>query len=288
MTDKPDNPPTEPSAVSRPPEPDPEAATAATSDLRTRAERLAAVTDWRPRPVEESDPERLAMVTLRLRSGSIPLSPRRVALKRVADASRLLTSRLAGTNASDAVLAEAAERLEALAALFEGFEQDLSYGFGETSISGSTPDPMFDSSPVLGIANPIAPPMALTEEDGIVVARVTMSKAYEGPPGCVHGGYVSALFDEVLGAAQSLSGAPGMTGTLKIRYEAPTPLHTELRFEGRMVGVERRKIFTEGLCYAGDRVTARAEGIFISLNPGAFLELIAERERAQDGHRMEP
>ena len=249
----------------------------------TRAELLAAITDWKPRPVDETDPERLAYVTRRLRSGSVELSPRRAGLKRMADASRLLTSRLAGTSAPDDVVSEAAAQLEKLAALFAGYDQDLSYGFGETSITGSTPDPMFDHSPILGIANPIAPPMSLTEQDGVVVATVSMPKAYEGPPGCVHGGFVAALFDEVLGAAQSLSGAPGMTGTLKIRYEAPTPLHTELRFEGRMVGVERRKIFTEGLCYAGDTITARAEGIFISLNPGTFLELIAERERAQQG-----
>lgn len=70
-----------------------------------------------------------------------------------------------------------------------------------------------------------------------------------------------------------------MTGTLTVRYESPTPLQTELRFEGRLVGVERRKIFTEGRCYAGDRLTATAKGTFIALNPGTFLDLIAERAR---------
>lgn len=268
-------------------QPEPGPGGAADPSEPTRAERIAALTDWQPRPADETDPARLEMVTRRLRSGSVALSPRRAELKRLADASRLLTARLVGTNAPDRVITDAAARLEEVAALFDGYDQDLSYGFSETSTTGATADPMFDHSPVLGIANPVAPPMALTEEDGVVVATVTMAKAYEGPPGCVHGGYVAALFDEVLGAAQSLSGAPGMTGTLKIRYEAPTPLETELRFEGRLVGVERRKIFTEGLCYAGGVVTARAEGIFISLNPGTFLELIAERERAQEGQRTE-
>jgi acyl-coenzyme A thioesterase PaaI-like protein len=251
----------------------------------TLAERIAGITDWQPRPVGETDPERLQAVTRRLRSGSLAMSPRRAELTRLADASRLLTARLVGTNAPDRVITDAAALLEEVAALFEPYDQDMAYGFSETSTIGATPDPMFDHSPVLGVANPVAPPMALTEEDGVVVATVSMAKAYEGPPGCVHGGFVAALFDEVLGAAQSLSGAPGMTGTLKVRYEAPTPLDTELRFEGRLVGVERRKIFTEGVCYAGDTVTARAEGIFISLNPGRFLELIAERERAQDEQR---
>lgn len=76
-----------------------------------------------------------------------------------------------------------------------------------------------------------------------------------------------------------------MTGTLKVRYEAPTPLFRELRFEGRLAGVERRKIFTEGVCMVDGQVTARSEGIFISLNPGSFLDLIAAREEAQEQQR---
>lgn len=76
-----------------------------------------------------------------------------------------------------------------------------------------------------------------------------------------------------------------MTGTLTIRYESPTPLYTELRYEGRLVGVERRKIFVEGTCYAGDRLTATAKGIFISIRPGQFLDLLSEREARQAEHR---
>ena len=112
-------------------------------------------------------------------------------------------------------------------------------------------------------------------------SEFTLGAAYEGPPGCVHGGYVAAAFDELLGATQSLSGAPGMTGTLTVRYESPTPLDTPLRIEGRLVGVERRKIFTEGTCYAGDRVTATAQGLFISMQSGQFLDPLAEREARQ-------
>jgi hypothetical protein len=52
--------------------------------------------------------------------------------------------------------------------------------------------------------------------------------------------------------------------------------------EGRLAGVERRKIFTEGTLYAGDRLTATAKGTFISMQPGRFLDLLAEREARQD------
>ena len=76
----------------------------------------------------------------------------------------------------------------------------------------------------------------------------------------MHGGYVAAAFDEVLGFANSLSGTPGMTGTLTVRYRRPTPLHTELRFEGRYERSEGRKIFTDGQLFAGGRALRRGRG----------------------------
>ena len=102
--------------------------------------------------------------------------------------------------------------------------------------------------------------------DGNVVGRARFGSAYEGPPGCVHGGFVAAAFDEVLGLAQSLSGQPGMTGTLSVRYRKPTPLHTDLRFVGKLVGVDGRKILTHGELWAGELLTAEADGLFGSLS----------------------
>jgi acyl-coenzyme A thioesterase PaaI-like protein len=209
------------------------------------------------------------------------LSPRRRRLKRLADATRRLVDQLVATDAPDEVIEAATDEVSAAAERFAGYHQGSLYGFSEMANAGAREDPLYDHSPLIGIANPLAPPMSISEVDGVIVAEVVFGQAYEGPPGCVHGGYVAAAFDELLGATQSLSGSPGMTGTLTIRYESPTPLHTPLRFEGRLVGVERRKIFTEGVCYAGDRLTATAKGIFISMQPGTFLDLLAEREARQ-------
>ena len=240
--------------------------------------------EYLPKMAGEADPERLDMVTKRLRAASVSdLSPRRAALKELADASRDLIDRLVATDAPDEVIAAATAEVAAAAARFEGYHQGTLYGFSEMANAGKRHDPLYDHSPLIGIANPLAPPMSIREEGGVIVAEVEFGQAYEGPPGCVHGGYVAAAFDELLGATQSLSGAPGMTGTLTVRYESPTPLMTPLRMEGRLVGVERRKIFTEGTFFDGDRVTATAKGIFISMQPGQFLDLLAEREaRGED------
>ena len=138
---------------------------------------------------------------------------------------------------------------------------------------------------MLGRANPLAPPIDLWLEGDRMVGTATFGAAYEGPPGCVHGGYVAAAFDEVLGSTQSLSGSPGMTGRLTVHYRSPTPLETELRFVGWLERVEGRKIFTLGELWAGDRLCAEAEGLFISIQPGKFADLKAERDRR---HAAEP
>ncbi len=98
------------------------------------------------------------------------------------------------------------------------------------------------------------------------IGSAVFGSAYEGPPGAVHGGYVAAAFDEVLGYVQSMSGSPGMTGTLTVKYRKPTPIHTELFFEAELLRVEGRKIFTHGELFAGDLLTAEADGLFISVD----------------------
>ena len=113
--------------------------------------------------------------------------------------------------------------------------------------------------------------------------RAVFGAAYEGPPGCVHGGLVAAAFDEVLGFANSLSGHPGMTGTLTIRYRHPTPLQTELVFEARLDRVQGRKIFTSGELHAGDVRCAEAEGIFIKVEREKLRALHEARQRREAG-----
>ena len=151
-------------------------------------------------------------------------------------------------------------------------------GYSESANAGNVAA-FFDQSPFIGLANPLAPPISIRRTgDRTATATVTFGSAYEGPPGSVHGGFVAAAFDEVLGFVQSLTGSPGMTGTLTVRYRKPTPLHTELRYEGELLRVEGRKIITEGKAFAGDLVTAEAEAIFISVNRDSF-EVLRERRR---------
>lgn len=210
-------------------------------------------------------------------------SPRRVELIRLSDAMRGVLHRLVQTSAPVELIAEAADQVEVVAALLAEHRSASIYeGFAESANAGE-PFAFFDHSPMLGRANPLAPPIELSLEDGRILGRATFGAAYEGPPGCVHGGFVAAAFDEVLGSTQSLSGAPGMTGRLTVHYRSPTPLHTELLFEGILERVDGRKIHTTGRLWAGEVLCAEAEGLFISIDFAKFAELKAQRERLKQG-----
>jgi acyl-coenzyme A thioesterase PaaI-like protein len=207
------------------------------------------------------------------------VSSRRMALRRVADATRELIEGLVGTDHDEATINATAARLEEIAGAFDrNVPRSVYDGIAESAMAGVEADATFDHSPMIGKANPLAPPISLEITDELVVGRVRFGSAYEGPPGCVHGGYVACAFDEILGAAQTFSGAPGMTARLTINYRKPTPLHTDLRFEGRFDRKEGRKVFTHGEVYAGDLLTAEAEGLFVSIDLARFSEMRALRD----------
>ena len=211
-------------------------------------------------------------------------TPRRRELRRLAEATRRVLHTMVMNGADADQLAAAADALEAVAGDLHRHAQpghSIFEGFGEAATSGD-PHAFFDHSPMLGVANPIAPPITMRgEDDRTMVGEATFGPAYEGPPGCVHGGFIAAAFDEVLGAVQSLSGQPGMTGTLVVRYRSPTPLHELLTFTGRFDRVEGRKILTSGTLHAGDRLCAEADGIFVSVDFSRMAELRVRRAEQQ-------
>jgi acyl-coenzyme A thioesterase PaaI-like protein len=207
------------------------------------------------------------------------------AARSVGETLRTLIDRLTATSAPPEILLEAAELLRHVSETLKPYNSVRRYK-GVAEASGLTHDrAFFDWSPQLGLANPLAPPIRVSVQDRMIVGLATFGIAYEGPPGCVHGGYIAAAFDEVLGLTQSLSGRVGMTGTLTIKYRRPTPLHTELRFEGRVEAVEGRKVITTGRLLAGSELTAEATGLFVTISPERFLQLSAQREprRQRDG-----
>lgn len=232
-----------------------------------------------PLPNDDTEATKSAWSAHLERVASGDVSPRQSEVRRLADAARRVLHGLVVTDADIDGLRSAADQLEAVATLFDSTAVRSIYeGFAESANSGD-PHGFFEHSPMLGHANPLAPPIELRAlDDHTMEGTATFGAAYEGPPGCVHGGFVAAAFDEVLGAAQSLSGQPGMTGCLTVNYRSPTPLHESLRIRGTFDRVDGRKIYASGTLHVGNRLCAEAEGLFVSIDFSRFAELKAARE----------
>ena len=200
-------------------------------------------------------------------------------LNRLAAAMRRISGVAVALPLSDEELVTAAAEVAALADRLEAAAPAEKQTRLQPTAEGH-PQDHFPMSPMVGFANPIAPPAdvwAVTGEDGgrEIRGRVTFGYQYEGPPTCVHGGVIAELFDELLGMANIIVGQAGMTGTLKVRYRRPTPLLAPLELVSRFTGRDGRKIFTWGGIYYQGELTAEADGIFIEVLPGQMLGIVS-------------
>ncbi|WP_419926885.1 PaaI family thioesterase [Candidatus Poriferisocius sp.] len=98
-----------------------------------------------------------------------------------------------------------------------------------------------------------------------VTAVVNLGDDYQGPTGSVHGGYMAAMFDNLLGVLPyKMTGRRGaFTGRLTVRYRALTPLDTELVLTGWVTDARSRRVTAAGQCHAGGVLTAEAEALFV-------------------------
>ena len=142
-----------------------------------------------------------------------------------------------------------------------------------------------DTGPIVGLSNPIAPPLEahVDTEAGVVRARARFSAAYEGAPGLLHGGILAAAFDELLGMATVFSGGAGMTRDLHVRYLRPTPIGVELSFLGRLDRTEGRRLYVSAEVEASGIRTAEASGVFTAVGGEKFEQFVRARRENEGG-----
>jgi acyl-coenzyme A thioesterase PaaI-like protein len=179
-------------------------------------------------------------------------------VKRVIDNAALLDVGANDTKQLEEFAADAA-------ALADKLEEAPSLrAFGGAAVAGPADAVLAERSPVSGRSNPLAPPLHLEMTEGVTRAWAVWTDAYEGPPGCLHGGWVAAAFDDVMGLAQMASGRAGFTGTLTVKMLKPTPLHQRIDYEAWLDHAEGRKIWCRAAARHGDELLGEAEILFIS------------------------
>ena len=164
------------------------------------------------------------------------------------------------TEVDERTVSDAKDRIEALTELLGSDRRTVT----TTLRHEATGRPLAWANPAVGLRNAIAPPMVIHhEDDGRCWSEFTLSGAYEGPPGWVHGGICALVLDHLLGEAASDGlTTPKFTGTISLRYLRGTPLGP-LRAEAAVEREEGVKTFAKGYLIDADGVTVEAEGVFI-------------------------
>lgn len=205
-----------------------------------------------------------------------PLNDDWAARREAAEAARQLIGDLVTTTCDAATLRAVASALVQQSALLnrapilQGRKAFADHAEGAHGTFGRV---SYELNPLDGKCNPISPPFTTWIEGDVTYGRATLGWQYEGPPNTVHGGFVCALFDQFLGIAQSMTGQPGVTGTLSARLHRPTPLCTELQLVARVKQVIGRKNFLTGEIWANGVMTASCECLFIHVSHERFRQL---------------
>ena len=177
----------------------------------------------------------------------------------LADSVRELVDATIRTEVDAAEVASIKAEIDAATARLRA--QQIDGPFGVQYTTGG--ERMSWGNPVIGIRNPIAPPLVIERDaSGAAFTDFYLGAAYEGPPGHVHGGVSALVLDHLLGEAASDGDTPRFTGTITMRYLRTTKLG-RLHAEAHIDRSEGVKTYVVGHIADEDGITVEAEGVFI-------------------------
>jgi uncharacterized protein (TIGR00369 family) len=100
-----------------------------------------------------------------------------------------------------------------------------------------------------------------------VTAEVNIPESYEGYPGVVHGGVITAILDECAGRAHMIDPNKFMvTAQLNVRFRKPVPTHTLLTVKGVAGERHGRVAMAHGeILDKSGEILAEADGVFVDI-----------------------
>lgn len=194
-------------------------------------------------------------------------------LRDLADGVRRLIRFVTNHVASQEATAAAARDVHALADALEPHLPETPPSRYDIEGQPHAPHDFFPYDPVLGLYNPLALPVEMEWHPPKAIGHARFDTPYEGPPGCVHGAILAAVFDQALNTANLQEGCPGPTANLTLEYRRPTPLHRDLVFEAWVDSRDEKKVRTHGRVLCDDEVCVEAKGLFIAIDVARIQSL---------------
>ena len=196
------------------------------------------------------------------------------AKRRLASELRRVSNTLCDSEASEADILALAALIGDKADFLQSAQREQAT---EGAVSPLVPgmETFLDRGPIAGRSNPVSPPASfeIDVDARRVFGEVEFGKAFEGAPGCVHGGFVAAVLDEALGMACIFGGVPAMTAELTTQYLRHTPVETPLKIEAKLDGVEGKKVRTSGRVSCEGVAVVRSTALFIAVGTEKFEAL---------------
>ncbi len=115
-----------------------------------------------------------------------------------------------------------------------------------------------------------------------VEAEIRFAPRFQGGPGVVHGGAISAFFDDLIGFVMMAHQRPGVTAKLETNFLRPIPLGITLHGTAWLSRTEGRKMWAEavGEDDHGNRYV-EAIALFLPIGPEHFAKTVEHMEPEQ-------
>lgn len=112
------------------------------------------------------------------------------------------------------------------------------------------------------------------DEGTAATSRFDVLSVHQGAPGILHGGYLTAVFDETLGRAYQTVLRRAVTARLEVDFRRPVPVGAPLWVRSSVDAVAGRKLYCRGTAHLGaldGPVAGAARGLYVEVELDHFL-----------------
>lgn len=100
---------------------------------------------------------------------------------------------------------------------------------------------------------------------------VQLTAAFEGPPGCIHGGIIATMLDEAMSKLNRPLNLVAMTRHMEVDYLRPVRVGDTLTIVSQHVRRDGRKVFhTAEITGSDGKVLARGKALFVAIDPAVI------------------